>query len=286
LSEKERGKIYVIGTPIGNLSDITIRALETLKKVDIVVAEDTRRTLKLLSYYQIRKPLISYHKFNERKRAVELLRMLKSGRNIGVVSDAGMPGISDPGKELISKAWDAGIDVVVIPGVSAVTAALSISGFETTPFAFFGFPPSKGKDRRRFFEKLSGEELTIVIFESPKRFRKTLRDLQKHLGNRHILVARELTKIHEEIFRGSLEEAIDKWLGPVKGEITMIIEGKKKSLDESSDLKSALIHIREELNKLICSGMSTRDAVKEISIKYSLPRSDVYKEAVKIDRER
>jgi len=282
LQKKDSGKIFIVGTPIGNLGDITLRALDTLKSVDVVVAEDTRRTLKLLNYYEIKKPLVSYHKHNEKKRSVELIEMLKSGKDIAVVSDAGMPGISDPGRELIKKAWEEGIGIEVVPGVSAVTAALSITGFESTPFIFYGFPPARGKERKRFFKELGGEKLTIVLFESPARFRKTLKDILEHLGNRRIVVARELTKIHEEIFRGTVEEAIARWQGDVKGEITIIVEGKSDAEKAKGSEESAFSDMRRDLEELIDSGLSTRDAAKEISRRYCISRSAAYKEALKI----
>ncbi len=282
MKKKQKGKIYIVGTPIGNLGDITLRALETLRKVDVVVAEDTRRTLKLLTYYQIKKPLISYHKHNERKRSSELIEMLKSGKDIAVVSDAGMPAISDPGGKITEKAWQEGIDVVVIPGVSAVTAALSICGFASTPYSFYGFPPAKGKERKKFFENLAQETKAIVLFESPARFKKTLKDILEYLENRNILVARELTKVHEEIFRGTVEDALHRWQSTPKGEITMIIEAEHidKSTDNSCDTTGS--KVRDELVKLLRNGFSTRDAVKEIASRYSISKSKVYQEALKL----
>ncbi len=284
MHEKSKGTIFVVGTPIGNLGDITLRALETLKKVDVIVAEDTRRTLKLLNHYEIKKPLVSYHKHNEEKRAVELIKKLEAGENIAVVSDAGMPGISDPGQKLLSMAWEKGIKAVVIPGVSAVTAALSISGFSSTPFAFYGFPPAKGKERVEFFETLAQERSTSVLFESPVRFRRTLKDLAGYLGNRNILVAREITKVHEEIFRGTIEDALLRWEEQPRGEITIVVEAAG-SRDTAKSAETTDEVIREELEKLLKAGFSTRDATKRISGKYSISRSIVYREALQIMKE-
>ncbi len=282
MEKKEAGLLYVVGTPIGNLGDITLRALDTLRKVDVIVAEDTRRTLKLLNYYDIKKPLVSYHKHNEIKRSHELLQILESGEDIALVSDAGMPGISDPGQKLVRLARERGIKVITIPGVSAVTAALSISGHDGTPYAFYGFPPARGKERKKFFESLTEEKLTIVLFESPMRLKKTLADILKHLGDRYILVARELTKVHEEIFHGTVKEALEKWKGSVKGEITIVVEGDENVKQAKEARSTALDQAREELEGLISQGYSTRDATREISRKYSIPKSALYEEALKI----
>ena len=282
MEKKETGSLYVVGTPIGNLGDITLRALDTLKKVDVIVAEDTRRTLKLMNYYDIKKPLVSYHKHNEIKRSHELLQILESGEDIALVSDAGMPGISDPGQKLVSLARERGIKVTTIPGVSAVTATLSISGLDGTPYAFYGFPPARGKERKKFFESLAEEKLTIVLFESPMRLKKTLADILKHLGDRYILVARELTKVHEEIFHGTVEEALGKWEGSVKGEITIVIESDENVEQGKEARSTSFDQAREELERLISQGYSTRDATREISRKYSIPKSALYEEALKI----
>ena len=282
MEKKETGSLYVVGTPIGNLGDITLRALDTLRKVDVIVAEDTRRTLKLLNYYDIKKPLVSYHKHNEIKRSHELLQVLESGEDIALVSDAGMPGISDPGQKLVRLARERGIKVITIPGVSAVTAALSISGHDGTPYAFYGFPPARGKERKKFFESLTEEKLTIVLFESPMRLKKTLTDILKYLGDRYILVARELTKVHEEIFHGTVKEALEKWKGSLKSEITIVVEGDENVKQAKEARSTALDQAREELEGLISQGYSTRDATREISRKYSIPKSALYEEALKI----
>ena len=223
------GKLFVVGTPIGNLEDITLRALRVLREADLVAAEDTRHTGVLLAHYQISKPLVSYHEFNEAKRTAELLQKLKQGQRIALVSDAGMPTLSDPGLRLVRAAAQAGCEIESIPGPSAITAALAASGVSTQSFLFYGFLPAKSGQRRNALAALAGLPHALVIFESPYRLHKTLADLREMLGNRHAVIARELTKRFEEVMRGDLEN-LSKMLENrrVKGEITLIVEGCKK----------------------------------------------------------
>lgn len=218
------GKLYVLATPIGNLEDITFRAIRTLKEVDFIACEDTRHTLKLLNHYQIKKPLISYHQHSKVQKVDYLIAELGNGKSIALVTDAGTPGISDPGQVLISKAIESGITVAPIPGPSALTAALSVAGVPTDSFLFLGFLPLK-KGRKRLLESLRDEKRTIVIYESPHRILRTLEELKNSLGQeRKIVIARELTKLFEEVIRGSLEEicAKSKTLR-TQGEFVLII---------------------------------------------------------------
>ncbi len=220
------GKLSIVGTPIGNLDDITLRALRVLREADLIAAEDTRHTGLLLSRHHIRKPLVSYHEFNEAKRAPELLEKLRHGQHIALVSDAGMPTVSDPGYRLIRAATEAGIAVEVIPGPSAITAALAVSGLPTGRFLFYGFLPHKSAQRRRVLSSLILQPFALVFFESPYRLMKTLADIHDILGNRRVVVARELTKKFEEILRGdvaSVRKSLEN--RAVKGEITVIVEG-------------------------------------------------------------
>jgi 16S rRNA (cytidine1402-2'-O)-methyltransferase len=227
----ETGKLYIVATPIGNLEDITFRAINTLQKVDLIAAEDTRHTGKLLQHFQIKTPQISYHQHNQQKRTPELVEKLLQGKAIALVTDAGMPGISDPGYELIFSCIDAKILVVPIPGVSASTTALSASGLPTNRFIFEGFLPAKGKPRKQRLEALANSLLTIVLYESPHHLKTTLKDLAKVLGEeRKIVLGRELTKLHEEFWRGSIGEAIlDYQQREPKGEFTLVISGGEES---------------------------------------------------------
>jgi len=227
--DSSSGRLFVVGTPIGNLEDITLRAIRILKEVDLIAAEDTRRTSILLNRYQIQKPLISLHEFNERKRVTELQSILAKGNDVALVSDAGMPTISDPGRRLIHSIVNEGIQVEVIPGPSAITAALSISGFSTDRFFFIGFLPHKSGQRKNLLEQYSTFPYPLVFFESPYRLCKSLTDMSEKLGNRSIVIARELTKKFEELIRGKIEDALEELKDrKIKGEITIVVEGFEK----------------------------------------------------------
>ena len=221
------GSLYIVSTPIGNLRDITLRAIEVLKQVDLVAAEDTRHSRKLFAEYGIETPMISYHDFNKEKQTPIIIRKLRQGQSVALISDAGTPGISDPGFYLIREALQQQIRVEAVPGPTAFVPALILSGLPLHRFVFEGFPPAK-KGRKSFFENLAQEKRTVILFESPHRLRRTLNDIHQHLGNRRIAIARELTKKFEEVIRGRVAEIIKK-LGdkPVKGEIVLVIEGKE-----------------------------------------------------------
>ena len=223
------GKLFLVATPIGNLEDITLRALRVLREADVVAAEDTRRTATLLGHYDIRKPLLSYHEFNEARRASELLQHLRNGQHIALVSDAGMPTLSDPGLRLLRAALDEHISIEVIPGPSALTAALAAAGLPVEPFLFHGFLPHKSTQRRRLLADLAPLPCTLAFFESPHRIHKTLADIEELLGDRRVVLARELTKKFEQILRdhvSGLRKSLEN--RTVKGEITLLIEGKTK----------------------------------------------------------
>lgn len=218
------GVLYVVATPIGNLQDITLRALETLKTVDLIAAEDTRHTKKLLQHYGIETPLISFHQHSGVGRIEQIIRRLQAGESVALVTDAGTPGISDPGGALVEAAHQAGIRVIPIPGASAVTAVLSVAGLPAHRFRFEGFPPRKEGARRRFFESLQDEDAPVVFYESPHRLLKTLQTAYDALGDCTVVVGRELTKQFEEIFRGRLSEAIAHWqTKPPKGEFVVVV---------------------------------------------------------------
>jgi 16S rRNA (cytidine1402-2'-O)-methyltransferase len=223
-----QGKLYIVGTPIGNMEDITLRALRVLQEADLIAAEDTRHTGVLLARHGLKKPFVSYHEFNEARRTPELVVQLQQGRQIALVSDAGMPTLSDPGQRLIRAAIGAGIAVEVVPGVSAVTAALAGSGLGG-PFLFFGFLPHKSGQRRASLTRLAPLPYALVFFESPYRLLKSLGDMRDVLGNRSVVVARELTKKFEEFLRGDIESILKKLENrSIKGEITVIVEGRQE----------------------------------------------------------
>ncbi len=220
------GLLYVCATPIGNLSDTSQRLIDTLKNADLIAAEDTRQTKKLLERFDITTRTTSYHEHNIKHKTGQIIRELLDGKNVALVSDAGMPGISDPGEELIKEAIAKNIKVIPVPGPSAVMTALAVSGLGTSRFVFEGFLPREGKLRRRILRRLADEERTLVFFESPHRLLKSLKDILEIFGNRRICVAREVTKIHEEFFRGTIAEAISRYEKEVLGEIAIVIEGR------------------------------------------------------------
>mgnify|MGYP000957596396 FL=1 len=230
MSMTSGGTLYVCGTPIGNLADITIRALDVFRNVDLIAAEDTRRTRKLLAHYEIPTKIISYHEHNEFSRAPQLIEMIKEGKSVALVTDAGMPGISDPGAYLVDSVLSNALEVVSIPGPSAVIAALSVSGFSADQFTFVGFLPRKGKRRDEVLEHLADDTKVSVIYESPYRLSKTLSDLVSVVGGtRKAVVTRELTKLHEEVIKGTLEDLSQEFSQrTAKGEITIVVGGKDK----------------------------------------------------------
>ncbi|MGC9193860.1 MAG: 16S rRNA (cytidine(1402)-2'-O)-methyltransferase [Syntrophobacteraceae bacterium] len=296
-NEPGNGQLFLVATPIGNLGDITLRALETLRNVDIIAAEDTRRTRKLLSYFDIHKPLVSYHEHNARASGNELLEKIASGRNIALVTDAGTPCVSDPGKLLVQAALERGIEPVVIPGPTALICALVVSGLASQPFAFLGFAPVKGVERRRFFQANAGLQMTLILYESPKRLVKTLKDISQNWGDRKAAVARELTKMHEEIFRGRISEALLHFAGEVRGEIVLVVEGASHELAgsqsspapenaELADAKSApgVRAWKEELAALLAAGLSSKEAVQAIAHGFDLPRRLIYQAALEMKK--
>ncbi len=278
------GKIYLVPTPIGNLGDITLRALEVLKSVDLIAAEDTRQSLKLLNHFNIKKSLISYHKHNEQGKSEELIDRVRNGENIAVISDAGTPGISDPGGIVLKKCIENGIDVEVLPGATAFTTAIIYSGLDTSAFIFRGFLPRENKEKKEFVESLKDRRETIIFYESPYRVIDTLTFLKENFGNRNIAICRELTKLHEEIYRGSLEEAICYFNDNIpKGEFVLVLQGK--SLEEIRNENVAKwedMSIKDHIIYFINQGMSKKDAIKQVSKDRELPKSEVYKHSIEI----
>lgn len=272
-SDLSTGILYVVGTPIGNLEDMTYRAIQTLKEVDAIAAEDTRHTGKLLHHFQIKTPQISYHQHNIHQRTPELIQRLTSGDAIAIVTDAGMPGISDPGCELIQASVEANIQVIPIPGPVAAIAGLVASGLPTERFCFEGFIPTKGKARKERLAQIEVESRTTVLYESPHRLQSTLADLATHCGgDRSITLARELTKRFETFWRGSLSEAIAfaQEQAP-RGEYTLVLAGKVETPEDYSDER-----LIELLKTQIESGLSPSQASRELAKQYNLPRRRIY----------
>jgi 16S rRNA (cytidine1402-2'-O)-methyltransferase len=263
--------LYVVATPIGNLEDVTLRALQTLRTVKLIAAEDTRKTRKLLTHYDIKTPLTAYHEHNKWAKLDELLRFLEDEGDIALVSEAGTPGISDPGFELIVAAGRRNIPVVPIPGPSAVTTAVAVSGLSTRRFTCLGFLPRLARDRKSFLVSVAGDPGTLVILEAPHRLQATLRDLLGILGDRRLTICRELTKIHEEIFHGSISQAASRFSSP-RGEFTLVIEGSP----EVPPIPPSEIDVVQQLRRLRGEGMAARQAIAVVSKKTGLPRRELY----------
>ena len=266
--------LYVIATPIGNLEDISLRALRLLGQVSLIAAEDTRTTRNLLRAYNIKASLTSYHEHNKQEKLGYLLDCLKEG-DVALVSDAGMPGLSDTGYELIAAAIKDGIPVVPVPGASAVLVGLIASGLPADQFVYLGFLPRRSEERRRLLKSISDEPRTLIVFEAPHRLLRTLKDVCDILGDREMAVCRELTKVHEEIYRGTVSQAIEHFVNP-RGEFTLIFRGKIEQKPEVNE------HIIEELRRLHGEGYSARKAVMEISQIYGVSRNKLYQAWLKI----
>ncbi|NJP11451.1 MAG: 16S rRNA (cytidine(1402)-2'-O)-methyltransferase [Leptolyngbyaceae cyanobacterium RU_5_1] len=279
-SDLKPGTLYIVGTPIGNLEDMTFRAVRILQSVDLIAAEDTRHTGKLLQHFQIVKSQVSYHDHNHSSRTAELVERLRRGQAIALVSDAGMPGISDPGYELVKACAEAGISVIPIPGSNAAIAALTASGLPSDRFVFEGFLPAKSKERCAHLERLKTESRTLIFYEAPHRLRQTLQDLATVLGDeRWIVLARELTKLHEEIWRGTIGEAVATYGDrDPQGEYTLVVAGA-----EPSQLVLSDDAIKAELQALFDQGLSRSDASRQLAQQTNLPRRQIYQLALSID---
>ncbi|MFO8148505.1 MAG: 16S rRNA (cytidine(1402)-2'-O)-methyltransferase [Gillisia sp.] len=277
---QQPGKLYICGTPIGNLEDITLRSLKTLRKVDLIAAEDTRHTRKLLNHFNIDKPLTSYHEFNKGEKSDYILQYLKKGQDVALVSDAGMPGICDPGYEIINLVIQNHIQVIPIPGVSALTTALVISGFEMSSFIFEGFIPKKKAEKEQFFSRLREEKRTIIFYESPFRIKDSLTMIKQTMGERKIVITRELTKKFEEIKRGYLSEIISE-VSPqnIKGELTLVLQGfkgKKNELESTADDSKIKDEIKKKMKIYLKKGYYNKDIVLLITKEYNVPKNWVY----------
>lgn len=273
------GKLYLIPTPIGNLKDITLRALEILKSVDMIACEDTRQSLKLLNHFGIKKPLVSYHKFNENGKSEDIIARLTEGKQIAVISDAGTPGVSDPGAVIVKRCIENDIDFEVLPGATAVTTALVYSGLPTERFLFIGFLPRENKERKPVLEELSGRTDTIIMYEAPHRIKATLNSIYEYLGNRRIALCRELTKVHETILRGTVEEMIAYYNeNDPRGEYVIVIEGKSQEsiIAENKSMWEDL-SIKDHIIKYMDEGKDKKEAVKLVAKERGIHKSEVYK---------
>lgn len=272
-------KLYIVSTPIGNLEDITLRALNVLKEVDLIACEDTRTTKKLLSRYQIQKPLTSYHEHNEIEKAKELLSILQEGKSIALVTDAGTPGVSDPGFRIVKLASENGVQIFSVPGPSAAVAALSISGLPTSGFTFFGFPPRQKKRLIDYLERLKDYPETLIFYESPRRVIKTLEAAAEVFGERNASLSREITKLYEETLRGKLSEIKEllESRESLKGEFTLVIEGNSQDKGEfdSDTIDDLLLYLKKE-------GLSLKDAVMQVATDSGVSKSKIYKKALQI----
>lgn len=278
-TDPKPGTLYVVGTPIGNLEDITFRAVRILQTVDIIAAEDTRHTGKLLQHFQVKTPQVSYHEHNRTSRIPELLEHLVNHKAIALVSDAGMPGISDPGYELVKACVEAGIPVVPIPGASAAITALSAAGLPTDRFVFEGFLPTKSQHRQEHLESLQTESRTLIFYESPHRLRDTLQDLAEVWGSdRQIVLGRELTKLYEEFWRGTIAEAIAHYSQrEPQGEYTLVVAGIPPSQPQLTEEE-----LKAELKQLISQGISRSQASRQLAKVTFLPRRQLYQLALSI----
>ena len=268
----EKGILYIIATPIGNLEDITLRAVRILKEVDLIAAEDTRHTLKLLNHLEISKPMISYHRHNEDVKTDILINKLKEGINIGLVSDAGTPGICDPGEEVIKKCIEEDIKVVPIPGACAMINALISSGLSTKEFNFIGFLPLNKKNRKEKIDEIEKTRNTIILYEAPHKLKNTLKELSFILKDRKVVLARELTKIHEEYIRGTIRELLDK-VDNIKGEIVLIIEGNTELV--KNDLNDLTLEEHYEFYEK--QGLNKKEIVKKIAKDRDVNKNEIYK---------
>jgi 16S rRNA (cytidine1402-2'-O)-methyltransferase len=273
--------LYVVATPIGNLEDISLRALRVLKEVDLIAAEDTRHTRILLDHYNIGTPLVSYHQHNEKAQAPRLVERLEHGENMALVSDAGTPAISDPGYRLVVEALRAGIRVTPIPGASALASALSAGGLPTDRFVFEGFLPSKKGERESRLEALRGENRTVVFYEAPHRLKDSLAALRRVLGNRDIVIGRELSKLHEEFLRGTIDEVIVQLAErEVKGEVTIVVRGIEENERVSPET------LARDVRRLLEEGCGVKEIAAQLAEHYRLPRREVYQLALQLRNER
>ena len=274
------GKLYLCATPIGNLEDMTYRVIRTLQEVDLIAAEDTRNSIKLLNHFEIKTPMTSYHEYNKIEKGKKLVEKLQSGVDIALITDAGTPGISDPGEELVKMCYDAGIEVTSLPGAAACITALTLSGLSTRRFAFEAFLPADKKEKQAILKELENETRTIVMYEAPHRLVKTLQELLDNLGNRRLTVCRELTKKHETAFVSTLEEALRYYeSNEPKGECVLVIEGKsREELRREEVSKWEEMSIEEHMEYYTSQGIDKKEAMKLVAKDRGIGKRDVYQQ--------
>ena len=273
------GKLYLCATPIGNLEDITFRVIRTLKEADVIAAEDTRNSIKLLNHFEIKTPLTSYHEFNKYDKAKVLVNRMLEGENVALITDAGTPGISDPGEELVKQCYETGIEVTSLPGAAACITALTLSGLSTRRFAFEAFLPNDKKEKAAILEELKTETRTIIIYEAPHRLKKTIAELYAALGNRRMTAVKELTKLHENVFVTNFEEALAYYEeNEPRGEYVLVIEGKKiEELKKEKEASFKEMDINEHMKLYMDKGMDKKEAMKAVAVDRGMPKREVYK---------
>ena len=271
------GRLYLVATPIGNLEDITLRALKVLEKVDVIAAEDTRHTLKLLNFYAITKPLISYHRHNEEVKSDVLIDKLKNGENIALVTDAGTPGISDPGEEIVKKAIENNIEIIPIPGACALINALICSGFNTKEFIFYGFLPINKKLRTKKLNEISKQNKTIILYEAPHKLLKTLNDILENIGDINCILAKEITKIHVEYIRGKISELISR-KEEIKGEYVILLDLND---NEQEDCSKKEMPLEEQYEYYEKKGLEKKEIIKQIAKDRNTNKNEIYQKFLK-----
>ncbi len=277
------GKLYLCATPIGNLEDITYRVVRTLNEVDLIGAEDTRNSIKLLNHFDIKTPMTSYHEFNKYDKAKQLVEMMKEGKNIAIITDAGTPGISDPGEEVVRQCFKAGIQVTSLPGPAACITALTMSGQKTRRFCFEAFLPKDKKEKVAVLEELKNETRTIIIYEAPHRLARTLKELRETLGNRQLTLCRELTKKYEEADKTTIDQAIEKYNEKEpRGEYVLVIEGKsQEEIQEENKQKWESMTIEEHMEYYISQGNDKKSAMKLVAKDRGVSKRDIYNQLIK-----
>lgn len=272
------GKLYLCATPIGNLEDMTFRVIRTLKEVDLIAAEDTRNSIKLLNHFEIKTPMTSYHEYNKIEKGQRLVEKLQNGTNIALITDAGTPGISDPGEELVKMCYEAGIEVTSLPGPAACITALTLSGLPTRRFAFEAFLPSDKKERQAVLKELENETRTVILYEAPHRLLRTLQELLECLGNRRVTVCRELTKKHETAFLTTLEESVAYYEeNEPKGECVLVLEGRsREELRQEEVAKWEEMTIEEHMDYYLNQGIQKKEAMKLVAKDRGVSKRDIY----------
>lgn len=280
-----QGKLFLCATPIGNLEDITLRVLRTLQEVDLIAAEDTRNSVKLLNHFEIKTPMTSYHEYNKIDKAYEIVEQMRAGKNVALITDAGTPGISDPGEDLVRICYEEGIEVTSLPGASACVTALTISGMATRRFCFEAFLPSDKKEKQAILEELKTETRTIIVYEAPHRLVRTLEELREALGDRRITICRELTKKHETCFRTTLEEALLFYREQEpKGECVILLEGRsRQEMRQEKQEAWKELSAREHVDYYLAQGMDKKEAMKQAAKDRGVSKREIYQELLQSD---